>query len=206
MLLPEKLIWMFGEDGCTAVKLYCREDDRTEIASRFVEAFDKECEVIRNTVEQKSLLRNAVKTDYGVFFSFGPLAIYSGWGDYLKVYDMGEALKNALFSIKREYPAVHYEGYACYGYSDVYGGEQIQYEINSDETRDTSTIVYDFVGKALGNSMKDKEIWERFAARLADADQDEFDQILHAIHAYTEWIDFDVADRFIDYVKKQIRE
>ena len=53
MMIPECLVWAMGDDGCTAVKIYCAEDLREEIASRFTEAFNEEYEKVMDLIEEE---------------------------------------------------------------------------------------------------------------------------------------------------------
>lgn len=145
MYLPECLIWAM-EEGCTAVKIFCTEDLRANVASRFTEVFSEEYDKVMDLVEEEAgdcnekeedinPFNGAQIADYGVYLSFDSLALYSGGGDYLAPYDAGEALEKALKKIKKEFPSIRYEGYVAYSWSDVRSGEVCQYEITSEKRK-----------------------------------------------------------------------
>ena len=112
MFLPECLVWAM-EEGCTAVKIYCAEDLRTSVASRFTEVFGEEYDKVMDLVEEEdgdcnekeegmNPFNGAQITDYGVYLSFDSLALYSCGGDFLASHDAGEALEKTLKKIKKE--------------------------------------------------------------------------------------------------------
>ena len=53
MCIPDCLIEAMGDDGCSAVKIYCEEALRKEIASRFTELFNEEYEKIMDLIEEE---------------------------------------------------------------------------------------------------------------------------------------------------------
>ena len=54
MYLPDCLIEAMGDDGCSAVKIYCEEALRNEIASQFMKLFNEEYEKIMDLIEEDS--------------------------------------------------------------------------------------------------------------------------------------------------------
>ena len=210
MMIPECLVWAMGDDGCTAVKIYCAEDLREEIASRFTEAFNEEYEKVMDLIEEEdgdcnekeediNPFNGAQITEYGVFLPFDALAMYCGWGDHLASHDAGEALDKALKTIKKEYPSITYEGYVAYCWSDVHSGEVCQYEISSEKKRKKdNNVVYDFVGQALGLALQDDEAWDSLAEDLDGADENDFKRTLQFFYMYSKWIPEDATDRIIE--------
>ena len=54
MLLPECLIWAMDNNGrCTGVKIYCEENIREIIASRFTELYNEEYKALLDLVEEE---------------------------------------------------------------------------------------------------------------------------------------------------------
>lgn len=215
-MIPECLVWAMEPFGCTAVKIYCTEDFREEIASRFTEAFNEEYEKIMDLIEEEdgychekeeniNPFNGAQITEYGVFLPFDALAMYCGWGgDHLASHDAGEALDKALKTIKKEYPSISYEGYVAYCWSDVHGGEVDQYEISSEKKRkkDKSDVIYDFVGRALEFALLDDMAWDKLSDHLYGADENDFKRILKVFHMYAKWIPEDATDRIIELSEK----
>ena len=207
MLIPD--FWAMSMEDCTAVKVYCAEELREKIAARFTEVFNKEYEQLMDLIEETegscyekdgemNPFNGARVTDYGVFLSFRGLAMHIGYGDYLSEYTAEEAMESALWTIKREYPSISYEGYAIYSMSDVHGGETCQHEISSEEKKDKDEVVYDFVGEALGRALEDEWVWEEFSAEYEGADENEFKKTIKLFHTYSEWIPSDAIDRVIE--------
>lgn len=209
MYLPECLIWTM-EEGCTAVKIYCAEDLRANVASRFTEVFNEEYEKVMDLVEAEdgdctekeeniNPFNGAQITDYGVYLPFDALALYSGGGALLASHDAGEALEKALKKIKKEFPSVIYDGYVAYSWSDVHSGEVCQYRITSEKKKKGSAEkVYDFVGEALAKALQVDETWDDLAEELEDdADGNDFKKILKLFHMYSPWIPSDATDRII---------
>jgi len=213
MLLPECLVWAMG--NCTAARVYCEKEIRESIASRFTEVFNEEYEKVMDLIEEEDGDCNereedinpfigARVTDYGVLLSFDSLDMYSGYGDFLASHDAGEALMNALKTIKKEYPSISYDGYVAYCWSDVHGGEVCQYEISSEKKRkkDSEEVVYDFLGETLGEMfgevLQDDEVWESFSEALEDADENDFKKILKLLHTYAQWVPAESMDKIIE--------
>lgn len=209
MFLPECLVWAM-EEGCTAVKIYCAEDLRTSVASRFTEVFGEEYDKVMDLVEEEdgdcnekeegmNPFNGAQITDYGVYLSFDSLALYSCGGDFLASHDAGEALEKTLKKIKKEFSSIKYEGYVAYCWSDVHAGDVCQYIITSEKRKkDAEDIVYDFVGEALAGILQDDEVWDNLAEELEDADENDFKKILKLFHMYSQWIPSNATDRIID--------
>ena len=200
MQIPDCLVWLMG-DGCTAVKVYCEKELQDSIAARFTEVFNEEYEELMDLIEEEegdcnekeegiNPFNGAQVRDYGVFLPFGSLAMYCEYGDQISWHNAGEALEKALKIIKNEYPAIRYEGYVAYSWSDVHGGEVCQYEISSEKRkkREKNDMVYDFVGEALREALEDEEVREGLAEELQNADEKEFKQIIRLLHAYSKWI------------------
>lgn len=53
MYIPDCLVWAMGDDGCTAVKVYCEEELREGIAARFTEVFNEEYEKLMDLIEEE---------------------------------------------------------------------------------------------------------------------------------------------------------
>ena len=187
MNISDSLVWAMGDDGCTAVKVYCEEELREGIAARFTEVFNGEYEKLLDLVEEEegacyekeeelNPFNDAQVTDYGIFLSFDALSLHCDeYGDYLSWHNAGEAMEEALKIIKLEYPSISYEGYVAYCWSDVHSGEVVQYEISSvkKKKKDKSVVIYDFVGKALGETLEDEEVWDALSEEIEAADDDE---------------------------------
>lgn len=210
MMIPECLVWAMGDDGCTAVKIYCEEELREEIAARFTEAFNEEYEKLMDLIEEEegdcnekeediNPFNGAQVTDYGVFLPFDSLAMYSGYGDNLAWHNAGEAMEEALKIIKQEYPSISYEGYVAYCWSDVHSGEVCQWEISSEKKKkkDKADVIYDFVGEALGIALEDEEAWDSLSDELDGADENDYKRILKLFHLYSKWIPEDATDKII---------
>ncbi len=215
MIIPKCLVWAMGEDGCTAVKIFCEENLREKIASRFTEVFNEEYEKLMDLIEEEegdcnekdegiNPFKGAQVTDYGVFLPFDSLAMYCGYGDHLSCHDAGEALEDTLKAIKQEYLSISYEGYVVYWRSDVRSGEACQYEISSEKKRkkDNSDVVYDFVGEALGFALQDEEAWDSISDELDGADENDFKRILKLFHLYSKWIPEDATDKIIELAEE----
>ena len=153
MHIPDSFILTMGDDGCTAVKIYCEEELREEIAVRFTQVFNEKYEELMDLIEEEengcyekeeglNPFKGARITDYGVFLPFNALSMYGdGWGDNISLHDAGEAMEAALKIIKREYPWIRYEGYVAYCWSDVHGSDICQYEISSEKKKDKSDVI-----------------------------------------------------------------
>lgn len=209
MYIPDCLVLAMGEDGCTAVKIYCKEELREKIAARFTEIFNEEYGKLMDLIEEEegacyekeeelNPFNGARVTDYGILLSFDALSMYGdGFGDNISVHDAREAVEEALKIIKQEYPYISYEGYVAYYWTDVHGGEICQYEISSEKKKDKSDVIYDFVGEALGEMLEDEEVWDGLSGELEDADEIEFKNIIKLFHTYSKWIPSDAIDRVI---------
>ena len=208
MYIPDCLVWAMG--SCTGVKIYCEEDIREEIASRYKEVFNDEYAKLMDLIEEEegdcnekeediNPFNGAYVKDYGVFLSFDSLAMYCGYGDHLSWHNAGEALEAALKTIKQEFPSIRYEGYVAYCWSDVHSGEVCQWEISSEKKKkkDRKDIVYDFVGEELGFALQDEETWERMAEELEEADENDFEKIIKLFIMYSEWVPEDAVDKVI---------
>ena len=212
MYIPDCLVWAMGDEGCTAVKVYCEEELREKIAARFTEVFSDEYEKLMDLIEEEegacyereeesNPFNGAQITDYGVFLSFDALSMHGDpFGDHISGHNAGEAIEETLKTIKQEYPSIRYEGYVAYCWSDVHSGEVCQYEISSEKKKkkDKSDVVYDFVGKALGRTLEDDEIWDELSEELEDADENEFKRIIKLFHIYSKWIPSDAIDKVIE--------
>ncbi len=215
MYIPECLLWSIrGGDGCTAVKIYCEEELRKSIAARFTEVFNEKYEKLMDLIEEeeeasyeKEMEKNpfygANVTDYGVFLPFDSFAMYCGTdGDFISDYDAGIALELTLETINQEYPSIRYEGYVAYYWTDVHGGEAVQYEISSEKKKDKNDVIYDFVGEALGKAIDDEETWEQVSEELAWSDDKEYKKVIKLFHAYSKWIPSDAIDKVIEISKE----
>ena len=218
MRLPECLVWVMREweEDCTAVKIYCAEDLRVKVASRFTEEFNEEYKKVMELIEEEegncnekeeniNPFKGTQITDYGVYLSFASLAMYTFCGDYLASHDAGEALKKALKTIKKEFSSIRYEGYVAYCWSDVRSGGVYQYEITSE--KGAEDIVYDFVGEALAGVLRHDLAWDDLAKELEEeeADENEFKKIIKLFHMYSQWVPTDAIDRIID-ISEDIEE
>ena len=210
MLIPEILVWAMGDDGCTAVKVFCADDLREEIAIRFTELFNEKYEELMDLIEEEegdcnekeeglNPFNGAQIKEYGILLPFDALAMYSGYGDFLACHDAGEALEKALKTLKEEYPSITYEGYVAYCWSDVHSGEVCQYEISSEKRRknDKGDKIYDFVGEALGFALQDDEIWDKLAEELDGSDENDFKRIIKLFHMYSKWLPSDTIEKII---------
>ena len=210
MYIPDCLIWAIGEEGCTAIKVYCEAELRDEVAARFAEVFNEEYEELMDLIEEEegacyekeegfNPLNGGKVTDYGIFLPFDTLAMYCDeFGDNISGHDAGEALEKTLKTMKKEYPSIRYEGYVAYCWSDVHSGDVCQYEISSEKKKEKKDVVYDFIGEALGIALNDEEAWEKVSDELYDADENEFKRIIKLLHAYSKWIPSDAIDRIIE--------
>ena len=208
MLIPESLVWAMG--GCTAVKVFCADDLREEIATRFTELFNENYEELMDLIEEEegdcnekeeglNPFNGAQIKECGILLPFDGLAMYSGYGDFLACHDAGEALEKALKTLKEEYPSITYEGYVAYVWSDVHSGEVCQYEISSEKRRknDKGEKIYDFVGEALGFALQDDEIWDKLAEELDGSDENDFKRIIKLFHMYSKWLPSDTIEKII---------
>ena len=215
MRIPDCLVEAMGFDGCSAVKIYSEELLRKEIASRFTELFNEEYVKIMDLIEEEegacyekdegiNPFTGAKVTDYGVFLSFDCLAMYSGFGDHLAIYDAGDALNMALNRIRQEYPSISYEGYIAYGWSDVHGGDVCQYEISSKRRRkkDKGFVIYDFIGEALRKILEDEDAWERLSEFLLFQEEYTLKKIIKLYHLYSEYVPSDSIERIIENSNK----
>lgn len=212
MYIPECLMWAMGDDGCTAVKVYCEEKLREEIAARFTEVFNEEYEKLMDLIEEEegacyekeeemNPFNGARLTDYGILLPFDALSMYCDeYGDHLSWHNAGEAMEEALKTIKREYPSISYEGYVAYCWSDVHSGEVVQYEISSEKKKkkDKRDVIYDFVGEALGEALEDEEVWDSLSEGLEGEDENELKKIIKLFHIYSKWIPSDAIDKVIE--------
>ena len=212
MYIPDCLMWAMGADGCTAVKVYCEEGLRKEIAARFTEVFNEEYEKLMDLIEEEegacyekeeemNPFNGARLTDYGILLPFDALSMYCDeYGDHLSWHNAGEAMEEALKTIKREYPSISYEGYVAYCWSDVHSGEVVQYEISSEKKKkkDKRDVIYDFVGEALGEALEDEEVWDSLSEGLEGEDENELKKIIKLFHIYSKWIPSDAIDKVIE--------
>lgn len=211
MLIPESLVWAMGDDGCTAVKVFCADGLREKIAARFTELFNEKYEELMDLIEEEegdcnekeeglNPFNGAQIKEYGILLPFDALAMYSGYGDFLACHDAGEALEKALKTLKEEYPSITYEGYVAYCWSDVHSGEVCQYEISSEKRRknDKGEKIYDFVGEALGFALQDDEIWDRLAEELDGSDENDYKRIIKLFHMYSKWLPSDAIEKIIN--------
>lgn len=211
MYIPDCLVWAMGDDGCTAVKVYCEEELREKIAARFTEVFNKEYEKLMDLIEEEegacyekeeglNPFNGARVTDYGIFLSFDALSMYGDeYGDHLSWHNAGEAMEEALKTIKQEHPSISYDGYVAYCWSDVHSGEVCQWEISSEKKKkkDKGNVIYDFVGEALGEALEDEETWDRLSEDLECEDENEFKKIIKLFHTYSKWVPSDAIDKVI---------
>lgn len=208
MLIPESLVWAMG--GCTEVKVFCADDLREEIATRFTELFNEKYEELMDLIEEEegncyekekglNPFNGAKIKEYGIQLPFDGLAMYSGHGDCLSWHDAGEALEKALETLKEEYPSITYEGYVAYCWSDIHCGDVCQYEISSEERRknDKGEKIYDFVGEALGLGLKYGDTWDRLAEELDGSDENDFKRIIKFFHMYSKWLPSDTIEKII---------
>ena len=63
MYIPDCLVLAMGEDGCTAVKIYCKEELREKIAARFTEVFNEEYGKLMDLIEEEESGRNCRKEE-----------------------------------------------------------------------------------------------------------------------------------------------
>ena len=214
MQIPDCLVWLMG-DGCTAVKVYCEKELQDSIAARFTEVFNEEYEELMDLIEEEegdcnekeegiNPFNGAQVRDYGVFLPFGSLAMYCEYGDQISWHNAGEALEKALKIIKNEYPAIRYEGYVAYSWSDVHGGDVVQYQISSKRRRkkDKSFVVYDFIGEALRKILEDEDAWERLSEFLLFQEEYTLKKIIKLYHLYSEFVPSDSIERIIENSKK----
>lgn len=210
MLILERILWIMGDNGCTAVKLYCSVDLRKEIAAHFTDAFNKEYGKLMDRIEEEEGICyekenklnpfiGALVTDYGVFLPFNALSMYCDkYGDIISGYNAEGAMEKALQTIKQEYPSISYEGYVAYCWSDIHSGEACQREISSKKKKDMGDVIYDFIGEALGRTLEDEENWERLSEELEYEDEGEFKKIIKLFHTYSKWIPSDAIERIIE--------
>lgn len=216
MCIPDCLIEAMGDDGCSAVKIYCEEALRNEIASRFTELFNEEYVKIMDLIEEEegacyekdegiNPFNGAKVTDYGVFLSFDCLAMYTAFGNHLADYDAGDALNKSLKRIKQEYPSISYEGYIAYCWSDVNSGDVCQYEISSKRRRkkDKGFVIYDFIGEALRKILEDRDAWERLSEFSLYEDEKTLKKIIKLYHLYSSFVPSDSIERIIENSKKR---
>lgn len=210
MHIPECILWAMGDDGCSAVKIFCEGNIREEIESRFTSEFNKEYEKIMDMVEKEdgtcyekeeeyNPLKEVRVTDYGVLISFYALALYCGdYGDFLASYDAGDALIEALKTIKSEYPAITYDGYVAYCWSDVHSGEACQYEISSEKKSRADNTVYDFVGEALEEAFSDEDFWERIYDDFDCEEASDYKKVIKFFYDYSKWVPSDSIEKIIE--------
>ena len=217
MLLPESLIWAIGSDGCSAVKIFCDDDIKEEVADCFTEFFNEEYENVMDLIEEDdgdcyekdedlNPFLGAQITDYGGFLPFDSLAMYCSGGDVIAQHDAGEALNNSLARIKEEYPSIRYEGFVGYYWSDIHSGEVCQYELSSEKKKSAEPIVYDFVGRFLGMALEDDDAWEEISDHLQFEDIKEYKKIWDAFQLYSEWVPSDAKDKLLELAEEQDEE
>ena len=214
MYIPDWLVLAMGVEGCTAVKIYCEEEMRDKIAIRFTEVFNEEYEKLMDLIEEEegasyekeeelNPFKGARVTDYGIFLSFDALSMYAdGAGDHISFHDAGEAMEEALKTIKRDYPSISYEGYAAYYWTDVHGGEVCQWDISSEKEKDKGDVIYDFVGEALGEVFEREAVWDSMSGELKGADEKEFKNLIKLFHLYSKWIPSYAIDKVIEFSKE----
>lgn len=213
MYIPECLVQAMG-GSCTGVKIYCEEGLRERIKTHFVEVFDDEYEKLLDLIEKEegstyekeegcNPLICAEIEDDGVFLCFDSFAMYCGeYGDFISMYNGGEAMEEALGTIKKEFPSIRYEGYVAYCWSDIHSGDIVQYEVSSENEnqKNKREVIYDFVGRELSMllELEDEEVWDSLSAHLEDADENEYKKIIKLFHIYSQWIPSDTIERVIE--------
>ena len=215
MHIPEYILWAMGDDGCSAVKIFCEENLREKIATGFKEEFNKEYETIINIVEEidgtcyekeegYNPLKDVQITNYGILITFYCLALYCGdYGDFLACRDAEDALEKALETIRKKYPSITYDGFIAYCWSDVHSGEACQYEISSEtgsEEKDDKTL-YDFIGEALEDAFIDEDFLERVLEDLEWGSEEEFKSVIKFFYSYQKWIPSDCIKQIIEFSK-----
>ena len=215
MQIPDCLIWAMGFNGCTAVKIFCKKDLRKEIAMRFTDVFVEELDKLKDLIREEegdcmemNPFTGPQISDYGVFLPFDCLAMYCDEeGSCRSSYDAGDALEAALKIIKKEYPSIRYDGYAAYCWSDIHSGEACQYEISSvKRKKDVKVKVYDFVGKALRETLEDEYAWDSLTEEIKYTDPEEIKKIIRLFHTYSEWIPSEMTDKIIEIYEENGRD
>ena len=217
MDIPESLVWALDNKGTSVVKIYCDENIREEIASRYTEIFNDEYEKLMDLIEDDGRIcferveginpfNGPRVTDYGVLLRFNKLALYSGrYGDHISGYFAEEAVEKALDTIKNEYPSIAYDGYIAYSWSDIHGGEIEQFRIFSEMNRDMNDEVYDCVGEIVGEAIANKNTWLRLSDELIAEEEIEFKRIIKFFYLYSKWIPSWAIDRVIELSENNCR-
>lgn len=210
MDIPESLVWALDNNGTSVVKIYCAENIRKEIASRYTEVFNDEYEKLMDLVEEEqgtcfervegiNPFNGPRVTDYGVLLRFNELALYSGkYGDYISGYFAEVAVEKALDIIENEYPSIVYDGYIAYSMADIHGGEIVQFRISSGMNRDKDDEVYDCVGEVIGEAIMNEKTWLRLSDELIAEKEIEFKRIIKFFYLYSRWIPSWAIDRVIE--------
>lgn len=208
MSIPESVLWIIGEDGCTAVKIFCSKDLRQEVADRFAEIFGEEYEKVMDLVEAEygksyereeninPFLHPPVITDYGVFARFDSLAMYCGEiGDHIAPYNAGEALQEALNRLQDEFPTITYDGYVAFCWADTHSGDVIQYRITSESRNDKDDVTYDFVGDTLSRVFSDENAWQELYEDIESQDFENYNEVCRFFDMYSEYIQGNIRER-----------
>ena len=207
MYIPVCLLGDMESQSCVGVKVYCEEELREKIAARFTEVFNEEYDKLMDLIEEEegecyekdkglNAFKGARVTDDGIVLSFNSLAMYCGYGDHISSHDAGEAMEEALKTIKQEHPSISYDGYAAYWWSDVRGGDMCQWEISSEKKKkkDKDDVIYDFVGEALGEVL---ETWYNSSEIWHFSDEKEIKKVIKLLHTYSKWVPSDAIDKVI---------
>ena len=217
MRIPESILWVIGDDGCTAVKIFCDESIRRKVAGRFVNIFDDEYEKLMDMIEEEdgtcyekeeniSPLVEAPKiTDDGVFVQFDSLAMYCGaFGDYIASHNAGEAITEALRRLQGEFQNITYNGYVAYCWSDSHGGETCQYRITSDFNDDDKDVIYDFIGNILKLTFSRNYVWDELYEEMEGRDFEDCDEIEQFFVAYADYLPEDAIEKLKIKKKKEV--
>lgn len=213
MYIPDFLVHYIMYGDHTTIKIYCDAELRDGIIERFTEVFNEEYEKLMDLIEKEegpchekefNPFHGAKKTDYGVSLSFGNLALHDFTGDFLIWDTADEVLEDALWTIKKEYPSISYEGFVAYIRSDVKGGELIQYEIFSEKKKDKGDVVYDCIGEGLGVALE--ENWEDMSEELSYTEENDLKKIIKLFHMYSKWIPSDTIDKIIELSEESDKE
>lgn len=81
-------------------------------------------------------------------------------------------------------------------YSDVKGGEIIQYPVSSDKTSNNIRF-YECIGEPLGVFLSNDDSWEDLADEMEDAGEVTFRECLKLFHACSKWIPTNAVDKLM---------
>ena len=207
MHLPENLIDALNFYQISSIEFECEPNIANNALTYFKSMFENEWNAAIYKVNDELGESDDVGvpmcskiTEHGFSVSFEPLDIPYCNGEYCDNEYGNEALNKALLMLKEQYPDIKYEGYIGYAWSDVHGGESIEYTLSSDDDGvETAPKLYDSIGKGLAAAVDDEEFWDRLDYVI---DNDGADAVLRVFFRYEKWLPDDAVDKLLDYAEE----